>query len=232
MRKIYILRRIKYSLGMYKKPSRASRFVTVLIIASVTLFLLFGAVECRLAEPAIELGFSQLSNDVLAESNKITSRITDEQNLSYDSIVYQAKDSSGRISSLTVDFSAVNRLKSDIAVGLADYLNSNFKKTCWVPAGSLISGRLMPASGITIPTSFICTSTAAVEFADDFSSAGINQTRHRLMIKITVKAKLRSAFEQREETILCEIPVAETVISGDVPGIALGSEFKTAPSDN
>ena len=89
----------------------------------------------------------------------------------------------------------------------------------------------MPASGITLPVSLICTSDATVEFSDEFCSAGINQTRHRLMINVTVNAVLHSAFEVKEKTVSTDIPIAETVISGDVPGLIYGSELKNAPSD-
>lgn len=232
MQKFYLLRRIKYRLGLYNKPHRTSRAALRILAVILILSALSVTVENRLGTLALELGQTQLNNEVLAEANKITSQVIKEQNLSYGSIIIQNKGNDGHIRSLSTDFSAINSLKSEISIRISEYLSGHQKQTCHIPIGSLVSGRLMPASGMTLPVSLICTSDATVEFSDDFCSAGINQTRHRLMIRVTVNAVLRSAFEVREKTVSADIPIAETVISGEVPGLIYGSELKTAPSDN
>lgn len=231
MHRYYLLRRIKYRLGLYNKRGRVSRGVLRILAIVLILSALSITIENRLGTLALELGQAQLNNEVLAEANKITSQVIREQNLSYDSIIIQNKGGDGHIRSLSTDFSAINSLKSEISIRISEYLSGHQKQTCHIPIGSLVSGRLMPASGITLPVSLICTSDATVEFSDDFCSAGINQTRHRLMISVTVNAVLRSAFEVREKTVSTDIPISETVISGEVPGLIYGSGMKTAPSD-
>ena len=231
MQKFYLFRRIKYRLGMYNKPRRASRIALRILAAVLILSVLSVTVENRLGTLALDQGQAQLNNEILAEANKITSQVIREQNLSYDSIIIQNKGNEGHIRSLSTDFSAINSLKSEISIRISEYLAGHQKQTCRIPIGSLVSGRLMPASGITLPVSLICTSDATVEFSDEFCSAGINQTRHRLMINVTVNAVLHSAFEVKEKTVSTDIPIAETVISGDVPGLIYGSELKNAPSD-
>ena len=65
-----------------------------------------------------------------------------------------------------------------------------------------------------------------VNFEDDFVSAGVNQVRHRLMISVVVNATLCSMTESTPICIVTDIPLAETVISGDVPVL------NTQPNEN
>lgn len=68
-----------------------------------------------------------------------------------------------------------------------------------------------------MPIEITSTGTAEVDFLDDFTTGGINQTRHRLMLKIIVKVQLHTVGDRTEKIIEIEIPVTERVTVGEVP---------------
>ncbi|HCM23800.1 MAG TPA: hypothetical protein DHW78_05705, partial [Ruminococcaceae bacterium] len=59
-----------------------------------------------------------------------------------------------------------------------------------------------------------------------FDSAGINQTRHRLILHVTVGLYTYLIGKDANQQITVDVPVAETVIVGPVPSVALQQAVK------
>ena len=73
----------------------------------------------------------------------------------------------------------------------------------------MLSGR-----GPRIPVRIISVAYANTEFKNAFSSTGINQTRHRIIIEANVTVGILIPGEKTSAEITTEITVAETVIVG------------------
>ena len=54
-------------------------------------------------------------------------------------------------------------------------------------------------------------------FASEFTSAGINQTRHRILINTSVYISVMLPTGSAGTEVISEAVIAETVIVGDVP---------------
>ena len=86
-----------------------------------------------------------------------------------------------------------------------------------VPLGSLVDLDILWGLGPTLKVHAMTVGTVDGEFFSEFTSAGVNQTLHRICLKLTVPLTLMlpgGAVETVSETELC---VAETVIVGQVP---------------
>lgn len=55
------------------------------------------------------------------------------------------------------------------------------------------------------------------EFVTEFRTAGINQTRHKVYIRIRANMRIVIPTGAREVEVVAQVPVAETVIVGQVP---------------
>lgn len=228
-RKQYIYRKLKYRCGAYRtkkfirgKPVRQGLFPTLWTAAAVlVIFFLLCRFEYRLGGLAVLLGSSQLENTVLGKCNEITADILAERQTNYSSVISVQFGENGKINSLSTDFNEINAIKTELSKRISEYLNTDCKIICKVPIGALISDDIMAAWGICIPAQLISSGSAAVEFLDNFDPAGINQTRHRLMLRVTVSASIHTIFNTTDKTVLCDIPIAETVIVGDVPNFML-----------
>lgn len=60
-----------------------------------------------------------------------------------------------------------------------------------------------------------------VTYESKFESAGINQTRHKIYLKVEAKVRAVVPFQNKEIDVYCEIPVAETIIVGKIPSTAI-----------
>ena len=54
---------------------------------------------------------------------------------------------------------------------------------------------------------------------DSFSVAGINQTRHRICVRVTTEVKVVVPLVAAAVRIRTDVPLAEAVIMGEVPGV-------------
>ena len=86
-----------------------------------------------------------------------------------------------------------------------------------IPLGSLLDLDVLWAKGPALRVHSMTVGTVDAEFSSEFSSAGVNQTLHRIWLQVDVPLTLilpGGPVETQLETRLC---VAETVIVGQVP---------------
>ena len=70
----------------------------------------------------------------------------------------------------------------------------------------------MPETVKVIPASQIY-----VAVDDKFEQAGINQTRHRIYMQVKTRIKMAVPFMYKDLNVVTTIPMAETIIVGNVP---------------
>ena len=214
---LHPIRKFKYRIGYYEKQKKScmSLILTAALCMAAVCAAFYG-VEKRIAPIAFKTGEASLKNGLTAECNRILEEITGDGSVTSD-IMLQNRNESGKVTSVAVNFAEVNRIKTYSAQRIAEYLESRKNIDCSVPIGSLVSDGIFSGYGFDIPVNLVCTADFDINFDDDFCSAGINQVRHRLMIKVAVNASLCSVFERAPICVVTDIPIAETVISGDVP---------------
>ncbi len=222
MGKLYLCRRAKYRLGLYDKGKTAkNRFLLRIFIVIILITVLSVGGLSKIGSLAVKLGASRLSNDITAECNKIAAELLSESDITYETAISESRNSENAITSLSADFTEINLLKAAVSQRVAEYLNSLSRIKCGVPAGAVLSNDIMTGWGFDIPACIAVSGSVYAEFCDDFVSAGINQTKHRLMLRVTVDAQIHGAFCTEQHRIICDIPLTETVIVGEASGILM-----------
>ena len=61
------------------------------------------------------------------------------------------------------------------------------------------------------------------EYRSDFSSAGVNQTRHRIIIMMTATVNVYVPFYAADFTVTRDFLIAETILVGEVPEALIGN---------
>lgn len=221
MSKLYIKRRIKYRLGGYRKRREKSGGIYILqfiIIALISVTLLFFAGQ-RVCSLAIRLSEIQLENEIRYESNRIAYELLTEYNEKLNSIISRTLGSDNKTTSVSADFTELNNLKFKLTDKLTQYFASHNEVICKLPIGAFFSEDIFAAQGIKIPIKITSTGSAQVDVTDDFNSAGINQTRHRLMLRITARVQLHTVYDKIQKEIIIDVPITETITVGDVPSL-------------
>ena len=136
------------------------------------------------------------------------------------------KDSAGKIISENTNVVAMNLFKSKLHNELNDAFNNIGENNFGVPIFNIIGFDWMSGFGPKIRVKLLYNGNIEADFENEFTASGINQTKHIIYIK--TKAEVWAVVSGRQ--ILCQIdnkmPIAETIILGDVPSVYLNGGLK------
>lgn len=173
--------------------------------------------------PAFQaIASAQVSNEMTEQINQL---ITDyaAEHITYSDVITLQRDESGNITAITTDSVKINKLRSDITLQVANLVSGLNPSDFSVPVGSLTGFTLLSGRGFSIPVTALTAGTVEATFHQEFAQAGINQTRHRLTLEITVPVQLYLSGQIWTTTVDTELLLAETVLVGQVPDLYLQS---------
>lgn len=126
-------------------------------------------------------------------------------------------DSNERISAVEADTAQINRIKSELLINIQNSLNNDYPAKVYIPLGSLSGYGVLSSYGPQLPVKIIPISIVNGEFDEEFEAAGINQVRHKIYLTVSVDMRYRGWMMDEKERIETSVPIAETVITGEVP---------------
>lgn len=123
----------------------------------------------------------------------------------------------------------LNALKATITSGIGNRLENLGQTQISVPLGTVSGVALFSGVGPMIPVEILNVNRINSRFDSSFEAAGINQTRHRIEMLITVDVVLLLPGGSCQESCTNQITVAESVLMGDVPtNYSYFSQFDSA----
>ncbi len=135
----------------------------------------------------------------------------------YQDMVSIHKDNEGRIVLLQPNTVKINRVMAGTVLDVEKDFEKLEHQPIAVPMGQALGSHLFSACGPKINVKIVPASRVNVEVLDHFKAAGINQSRHLISLKVSGKIRIVVPFEQEEITVGATVPIAETVIVGQVP---------------
>lgn len=207
-------RKISYKLSARKRARAVFIFWAVL---ALLLFFTFTAIN-RLEPVAVSVAMANVTDVITVEINDIIAEKILDGSIQYDNLVYFEKDSDGNIIALITNMQGINALQAEITKTITENLSDTSEISVTVPLGNIIGGAILSGKGPYIPIKIISLSNVTTKFRNEFSAAGINQTRHQIMLDIDVSIGiLLAGYSDYWDSVHTEIVVAETVIVGNVP---------------
>jgi len=175
-----------------------------------------------LVNPVI-ISYSQAkiqSLSVKAVNRSIYSLVTTE---TYRSLVDIRYDSSGKITSLTTDMFEMNKLGAEIAAKSQKEIDTLAAAGIGIPIGTFSGLPILTGKGPAVTIRIVPVGSIACTFASDFESAGFNQTRHRIILKVHSKVNLIMPLVTRTVQSDADILLCESIIVGEVPSFLWNS---------
>ena len=170
-------------------------------------------VNGRIRPIMIDLASAQINNNVV----RLLHKAVEEAPLPYDQVISLERDENGRVVLLKSNMNAVSSYRSALIEKLIGSLDELQAQKVNIPIGSLSGIELLSGRGPKIPVKVLSIGIVQSEFENLFTSAGINQTRHQIMLDITVDTKIVMPGISEKSEVSTQICVAETVIVGAVP---------------
>lgn len=166
---------------------------------------------------ADELMLAQVNNEASDAVNRAIDGQIAAGELTYDRLVTLEKDEAGNVTAILSNMAEINRLKTGILFRIDECLEGLSVEELSVPVGSIFLPELFSGRGPSLPVRVLAVRSSDAEFRNDFSSAGINQTLHRIMLDVSVEVTILSWTGTHDVTVTSSVAVAETVIVGSVP---------------
>lgn len=137
--------------------------------------------------------------------------------ITYDKLVKFEKNANGDISALKTDIIEINKLKNILSVKILNELSHMDTAELDIPLGTVIGGQLLVGKGPSIKVNVVPVGSVETAVLNEITSAGINQSKHQIMLKITADLTIITSVTTLKTQVVTYICIAETVIVGDVP---------------
>ena len=165
--------------------------------------------------------------------NRIVSAAVNEAvengQIDYNNFVIFDKDETGHITALRSNVAEVNRMQGMIADEILHRLSELSTSELEIPLGTLTGSALLAGRGPSLFVRMQAVGSASAAFRNQFTSAGINQTRHQIFLDVDVYMSILLPGMKTSTKVSNEIAVAETVIVGGVPDTY--TYFSTTPDE-
>lgn len=135
----------------------------------------------------------------------------------YQELVVLDRDNDNRVTALKTDAIAINRIKTETVDTLYDALNQLESTALNIPVGTIFAPHYCSGLGPKIKLGMAGLGFASADFISAFTQAGINQTRHRLILEVRADVSVLTPLGSQTTSVTSRFNVTDTVIVGTVP---------------
>lgn len=198
---------------MYGRRSRFKWFLIIIIPLLVALYLF--------ADHNLERTLNEIakSKAQLAGQEIITRAINEKvaSKTEYQDLVVVHKDGEGRIVLIQPNTVKINRMMAETLLEVENGFAELEKQNYSIPLGQALGSRIFAGYGPEIKVRMVPAGQVTADYIDSFEEAGINQTRHLISLRVSGKIKVVVPFNDEEIDVKMTVPVAETIVVGQVP---------------
>ena len=183
---------------------RVLRALAFLLMALALTVLFIAATQMR---PLLETGVQTCALPISIEKGE----------LQYDGLVSFEKDTEGHITAVQSNMAAFNHLQAEILDTVLTRISQVPTGDLSIPIGSLTGSTLLAGRGPRITVRMESVGSSEANFRNAFTSAGINQTKHQIILTVDVSVSVLLPGFRTATKVSNSFIVAETVIVGTVP---------------
>lgn len=187
-----------------------------LLIIIVVVLILAIVIDVRIKSSVLQLAKSKAQLSETAAINRIVNeRVVND--IEYQDLVTVHKDSQGKIVMIQPNTIMLNKIMTRTVIEVADETAQIREDSISIPAGQLLGLAFISGYGPKFKVKIIPAGELKVNVLNKFDQAGVNQTRH--LIYFNIDSNIKIAVPYLDETIKVStvIPLAETIIVGEVP---------------
>lgn len=148
-----------------------------------------------------------------AINEAVKNKIKDD--IKYKDLIFVNFDKDGKVTMMQANTIMMNSIASDVALEVQENIRNVAAKPIKIPIGNALNSQLIKGPNINI--TIVPQGTVTVDFTTEFVESGINQTIHKVYLVIITEVRVIVPLASDVIKIVTNIPVAETIIVGDVP---------------
>jgi sporulation protein YunB len=195
---------------------RINYYPYLLITLILLIICIILIVDYKLNASIIEIAKAKAQTTVVQNINTVVNQEIVSQ-IKYQDIVDIHKDKEGRIVLIQPNTIVLNRMMAAASLEVAKSLDNLSAENIEIPLGQITGSKILAGYGPLMKARIITVGQVYVDVLNKFEEAGINQTRHLIYFNISSKLKIAVPFINEEINVSTTIPLAETIIIGEVP---------------
>lgn len=197
------------------KLIKCPKLIKLLLIVFLIIGL-FVLVEKNLQETILTVANAkavQAATETISQS--VAAKIADT--VDYRELIHTVQDSSGRVVLMQANTVMLNKIAADTTLEVQKRLREMSNERFNIPLGQAFGSKILASFGPLIRVTIVPVGTVQVKVLDDFVEAGINQTKHRLLLDIKSRVRVVIPLASSEAVVETKVPITETIIVGEVP---------------
>lgn len=187
----------------------AAVFIMSLVAITVLVDLRVKASVLEIARTQAQLRAVEVINESI--NNNIVS------GTNYQDLISIQTDSNQRVVMLQANTVVINQLMARTVNEVIKSNTSLQANAINIHLGQVTGNIMLVGRGPSISVRVLPVQQVQVEVDNRFEQAGINQTRHIISLKINTRIKIAVPLASEELPVTTTIPIADTVIVGEVP---------------
>lgn len=202
-----------------KKKLRKIVVIAVIIAITACVFLYIGRVVSPLVTSLAE---SKLKAEA---ANVMSGAALQIQTLSalYGDFYEYGISGDGTVAFVKAKTSNINKFSAFAHSTMQKAANTIVSKKLTLASGAFTGLSLIASSGRSVSVTVIPVGTVETQILSEFSSAGINQTLHRLYLRVLFSVQMIMPIKARDVQLKYDIVFAENIIVGKVPNTYIDS---------
>lgn len=206
-----------------KNRKRVKKLCKALSVVLMLAIAFFSYIEFKI-QPSI-MDLTEIKAQTLATEaiNKAVDKVIEEMSFTYDELAEINYTDSNTISSISTNTVNVNKLKSGVSLEVQNQLDELQHKEFNYYLGDISGFELLNGMGPALSVQLYFSSSVETDIVNILETAGINQTQSTLQIHVTAEVFLTSDEEYPNVVIETNVPVAQTLIVGELPNYLLRS---------
>ena len=210
---------VKYRSRKNKIVRRIVLIVALLLIAGLIILVYSSVTSVMLAatEETMRARTTAAVNEAVTE--------TLSGSLQYDELINVERNSAGDIRAISANSYEINRIARDTAYLSQKKLQAMAEDGIEIPLGAFTGIEAIAGFGPAVKIQLIPVAVVTCHFTSEFSSAGINQTRHAVYLEVTAEISVVLPGRKTNFSTTSEVLIAESILVGDVPQIYLQGDI-------
>ncbi len=209
---------------MAKRSKKIKYFFFVLVTLALVFSLIMMYIQQIVLPRGAEILHSYAETNMFEILNSTIEEVTEKYSADYNTLVNISYTPDGDISTVSVNYSIVNEMKSEIAMIVSQKLNKQDEIPVYVPLGAFCNNIFLMGKGPRIKFILVQRGCVQADFEHGFEAAGVNQVMHTLKVTLDADVALMLPFYDTHTYMKTSAILAQTVINGDIPDYYLTKE--------
>lgn len=197
-------------------------FLIVLAIIIFAVILYYSVVVHPFIEKVAEAGVKSMTTSLITET---TDALKADQDVFNAEFYSYEKNNEGEIVLILANTYAINQLNFLVQRSIQNSLDGLYGDDFCFPLGAFSGSPLLSDLGPNVALKMFPIGSAKCAFYSEFQSAGINQSLHKLYLRVSIEVSLSAPLKKITYNVQQDIFISESVVVGRVPETYLeGSE--------